>query len=124
MDLHGKCALVTGGGSGMGASVARMLGARGARVAVLDLNGDAAEATAKEIAGLAFSADVADESSVKGALEETISQIGIPHVVVSCAGVAPGRAARRGADAGGLGRGVLDPGAAAGRGRRPDAGGS
>ena len=89
MDLHGKCALVTGGGSGMGASVARMLGARGARVAVLDLNGDAAEATAKEIAGLAFSADVADESSVKGALEETISQIGIPHVVVSCAGVAP-----------------------------------
>ncbi|MHC8732063.1 SDR family NAD(P)-dependent oxidoreductase [Arenicellales bacterium IMCC56312] len=89
MDLHGKCALVTGGGSGMGASVARMLGARGARVAVLDLNGDAAEATANEIAGLAFSADVADESSVKGALEETISQIGIPRVVVSCAGVAP-----------------------------------
>ena len=50
-----------------GRLTARMLGARGARVAVLDLNGDAAEATAKEIrAGLAFSADVADESSVKG----------------------------------------------------------
>ena len=68
MDLHGKCALVTGGGSGMGASTVRMLSARGARVAVLDLSGDAAEATARDTGGLAFSADVADESSVKAAL--------------------------------------------------------
>ena len=58
-------------------------------MAVLDLSGDAAEATARDTGGLAFSADVADESSVKAALEETISQIGIPRVVVSCAGIAP-----------------------------------
>ena len=44
MDIEGKIAIVTGGGSGLGAATARALAARGARVALFDFNIDAAQA--------------------------------------------------------------------------------
>ena len=52
MDIRGQAALVTGAGSGIGADVARHLAKAGAKVAVLDINKDAAEAVAKEIGGV------------------------------------------------------------------------
>ncbi|MFJ9392316.1 3-hydroxybutyrate dehydrogenase [Nocardioides sp. NPDC101246] len=56
--LRGRRALVTGGASGIGAAVARELAARGARVVVADLAGDAAHALAEEIGGEAWVVDL------------------------------------------------------------------
>jgi len=49
MNINGQAALVTGGASGLGAQTARELARRGAKVAVLDRNGDGAKAVAAEI---------------------------------------------------------------------------
>ena len=51
MELKGRVALVTGGGSGMGRGTARRLVAEGMQVCVVDINGDAAKAVADEIGG-------------------------------------------------------------------------
>ena len=59
MDVKGQAAVVTGGGSGLGAATARALAAAGAKVAVLDLRREAAEALAREIGGIAVACDVA-----------------------------------------------------------------
>lgn len=56
--LRGRRALVTGGASGIGAAVARELAARGARVVVADVAGDAARALAEEIGGEAWVVDL------------------------------------------------------------------
>ncbi len=50
-DFDGRVALVTGGASGIGRAIARELGGRGARVAVVDLNEPAAIATAADLPG-------------------------------------------------------------------------
>lgn len=73
-DLSGRVALVTGGGSGIGAAAARMLAARGATVAILDVVDASASAVREEIeaaGGKAFSliADVGDEVQMKAAFE-------------------------------------------------------
>jgi NAD(P)-dependent dehydrogenase (short-subunit alcohol dehydrogenase family) len=61
--FSGRVALVTGGGSGVGAEVARMMAHCGARVFVVDIDGDRAKAVANEIDGVAYSIDVADPPS-------------------------------------------------------------
>jgi NAD(P)-dependent dehydrogenase (short-subunit alcohol dehydrogenase family) len=60
MDLKNKVAIVTGGGSGLGEATAIKLAEGGAKVAVLDLNGDAANAVAERIGGRAFAIDITD----------------------------------------------------------------
>src|SRR5882757_10096496 len=60
MDLKGRGALVTGGGSGIGAAVVRRLSAARAHVAVIDRNEEAARRIADEVAGLALPGDVSD----------------------------------------------------------------
>ena len=52
MNIQGQAALVTGGASGLGAQTARELAKRGAKVAVLDRNGDGAKALAADIGAL------------------------------------------------------------------------
>ena len=89
MNLENLPALVTGGGSGMGAVTARMLSGRGAHVAVLDRDIDAARRTAQQIDGLALEADVSSAQSVEAALQQIIDKWGAPRVAVSCAGIAP-----------------------------------
>ena len=89
MNLENLPALVTGGGSGMGAVTARMLFGRGARVAVLDRDVDAARKTAQQIDGLALEADVSNAQSVEAALQQIVAKWGAPRVAVSCAGIAP-----------------------------------
>lgn len=93
MDINGATALVTGGGSGLGAATARQLTARGAKVAVLDLNKEHATKVADEIGGVAVIADVSSESSVSEAMKSATESLGeAPRVVVNCAGI--GLAAR------------------------------
>lgn len=89
MDIKGLVAVVTGGGSGMGAETARHLAKAGAKVAVLDLNADAVQHVAQEIGGLAIVCDVSSEQSAKAALDEVTTKLGAPRILMNCAGIAP-----------------------------------
>jgi NAD(P)-dependent dehydrogenase (short-subunit alcohol dehydrogenase family) len=88
--LNGKCALVTGGASGIGAAICDAFAAKGARVAVVDLNIDAAQAKAKEIGGgaIALTCDVAEPASVNKAVEDILQAFGSLDILVNSAGVA------------------------------------
>jgi len=87
MKLDGAAAIVTGGGSGLGRATADALAAKGARVAVIDLNPAAAEEAAKAIGGVAVVADVADEASATAAIAKAAAAHGAARVLVNCAGI-------------------------------------
>ena len=92
MKLQGHAALVTGAGSGIGAEVARALAAAGAKVAVLDVNMDGAQAVAREIGGLAVECDVASAASAEAAVATARAAHGAARVLVNVAGILiPGR---------------------------------
>jgi NAD(P)-dependent dehydrogenase (short-subunit alcohol dehydrogenase family) len=74
--LDGQRAFVTGGGSGIGRATCRRMAAEGARVAVADVNGEAAEIVAKEIDGVAVTVDVTDATAMKAAVAHATEQIG------------------------------------------------
>ncbi|WP_329227016.1 MULTISPECIES: SDR family oxidoreductase [unclassified Streptomyces] len=81
-DFDGLSALVTGGASGIGAAVASLLLARGARVAVLDLDPEGAPEGA-----LALGADVTDDDAVRSAVDRAAEELGGLHTLVSNAGI-------------------------------------
>ena len=88
MKLDGIGALVAGGASGLGAATARELTARGARVAVVDRDGDRAAALAEELEGaVAHQADVTEEAEVEAAVAAAVEALGGLRMVVSCAGI-------------------------------------
>jgi NAD(P)-dependent dehydrogenase (short-subunit alcohol dehydrogenase family) len=87
MDLNGLSALVTGGGSGLGAATAEFLAAKGAKVAVVDRNADAARALAQKVGGIACPADVTSEAEVSAALDAAEAAHGLPRAIVQCAGI-------------------------------------
>jgi rhamnose utilization protein RhaD (predicted bifunctional aldolase and dehydrogenase)/NAD(P)-dependent dehydrogenase (short-subunit alcohol dehydrogenase family) len=87
--LARKVVAVTGGGSGIGAAVARAFAAEGAEVAVLDRNLEAAQAVAKAVKGLAVACDVTDDASVAAAFDQVAEAYGGLDVLVSNAGYAP-----------------------------------
>jgi len=91
MDVTGLPALVTGGGSGLGAETARQLAAAGARVAVLDIDGAAAAAVGGEIGGLGLACDVASAEAAEAAVAEARAAHGPARVLVNCAGIAPAK---------------------------------
>ncbi len=81
-------ALVTGAGTGIGAAIARELGARGHAVAVTDIDLDAALGVAANLEqAVALRLDVTDRSSVEAASQEAVDQLGPLEVWVSNAGV-------------------------------------
>lgn len=85
-------AIVTGGASGMGAATAKMLSSRGVKVALFDLNLEAAEKIAAEIQGLALKCDVTNAESVQNAINEAEKKQGMPaRIVINCAGIVHGR---------------------------------
>ncbi len=91
MDVKGLAAIVTGGGSGLGAETARHLAAAGAKVTALDLNGEAAEAVAKEIGGLGLACDVSSAEAGEAAVAQAREAHGPCRVLVNCAGIAPAK---------------------------------
>jgi NAD(P)-dependent dehydrogenase (short-subunit alcohol dehydrogenase family) len=98
-SVPGKVALVTGAQRGIGWETARILHSRGASVALVDLDEDAAKEAAERIAGdgrvLGIGADVTDRDAIQAAVEETVEAFGGLDVVVANAGVAPPTATMR-----------------------------
>ncbi len=87
MKISGAAAIVTGGGSGLGRATAEALAARGAKVAVADLNPAAAEEVAQAIGGVAVVCDVGDEASAIGAVAKAEAAHGAARILVNCAGI-------------------------------------
>ncbi|HET7038191.1 MAG TPA: SDR family oxidoreductase, partial [Thermomicrobiaceae bacterium] len=91
-SLHGKVALVTGAGSGLGEATARAFAGAGCAVACCDLNREAAERVAREIGAgdsdsLALACDVADAESVARAVEAVVARFGRLDIVVNDAAI-------------------------------------
>jgi NAD(P)-dependent dehydrogenase (short-subunit alcohol dehydrogenase family) len=87
MDIRGQSALVTGGGSGLGAATARMLAEAGAKVAILDVNDNAAAEVAAAVKGVAIHCDVADGPSTEAAIAKAAADQGVARILVNCAGI-------------------------------------
>lgn len=87
MQIEGQSALVTGGGSGLGEAAARALAAQGARVAVLDMDGDKARRVAAEIGGIGLAADVTDGAAMTAALDAAGQAHGVARIVLHVAGI-------------------------------------
>ena len=92
MLIRAKTFLVTGGGSGLGAAVARMLVGEGANVVIADVNADAGRGIADELGAVAafIQTDVMQEADGQAAVDLALARFGQLHGLVNCAGVAPG----------------------------------
>jgi NAD(P)-dependent dehydrogenase (short-subunit alcohol dehydrogenase family) len=90
-SLNGKVVAITGGGRGIGRATALALAREGARVAVGDLDGEAAERVADEIgpAGLGLALDVTDHAGFTAFLDEVEQRLGPLDVLVNNAGIMP-----------------------------------
>jgi NAD(P)-dependent dehydrogenase (short-subunit alcohol dehydrogenase family) len=91
LDVRGRVALITGGARGIGLDTARRLAARGARLALLDIDGAEAERAAATLPGgaLALTVDVADRAAVTDAVADVVDRLGGIDVVVAGAGIEP-----------------------------------
>lgn len=89
MKAQDKAAIVTGGGSGLGAATARRLAAEGAKVALLDVNLEQAEKVASEIGGIAIACDVSSADAAEAAIAKAAEAHGDARILVNCAGIAP-----------------------------------
>jgi len=91
MHPSGYAALVTGGGSGLGRATAAKLAALGAKVAILDINVEAAKEVAAKIGGIAIACDVADADQTAAAIAQARDRFGPARILINCAGIAPAR---------------------------------
>ncbi len=89
IGLEGKAALVTGGGTGIGAATARALAAAGMKVALVGRRTNKLEAVAAEIGdqAIVLPADVADEAAISGAIEQAVTAFGRLDTLVNNAGL-------------------------------------
>jgi 3-oxoacyl-[acyl-carrier protein] reductase len=92
MDLNGKCAVVTGGGRGIGRAICLKLGGLGADIAVVDILRPEAAATAKEVEALgrravAAACDVSSPAEVRAMFAEAVGSLGGVHILVNNAGI-------------------------------------
>jgi NAD(P)-dependent dehydrogenase (short-subunit alcohol dehydrogenase family) len=88
MRLRDKVAIVTGGARGIGAGIARCLAAEGARLALIDIDGVEAEATASQLEGeaIGLAADASDEGQAGAAVEQATRRFGGLDILVNNAG--------------------------------------
>ncbi len=88
MRLDRKIAIVTGAASGFGAEIARVFAREGAKVAVLDINGEGAAKVAREIgpSAIAIEADVTKRADIDAAVAKTLETFGRLDIVVNNAG--------------------------------------
>ncbi len=91
MELKGHAAMITGGGSGLGAETARHLAAAGMKVALMDINMEGAEKVAAETGGIAIECDVTSAESGEAAVAKMVAEIGAPRVLINAAGIAPAK---------------------------------
>jgi NAD(P)-dependent dehydrogenase (short-subunit alcohol dehydrogenase family) len=91
MNPNGHAAIVTGGASGLGAATAAHLVRAGAKVALLDINAEAAKEVAQRIGALAVHCDVTNADSGAAAIEEARARHGPARILVNCAGIGPAR---------------------------------
>ncbi len=97
-------AVVTGGASGLGEATARALAAKGAKVALFDLNEERGAQVAEDIGGILCKVDVSDEESVDAGFEKARTAHGQERVLVNCAGIGTiGKIARRDKETGEVG---------------------
>lgn len=87
MDMKGQVAVVTGGASGLGEATARAFAARGAKVAIADLNAERGEAIAKELGGFFAKVDVSSAQSAEAFFAGVEKALGTPRILVNCAGI-------------------------------------
>src|SRR3954452_9856677 len=93
--LSGKTVFITGGASGIGAETARQAAAKGARLALVDVNGDAARELAGSLANaIGITADVRDYDSLESAVQETVATYGGIDVCFANAGIEIAHTAR------------------------------
>jgi 3-oxoacyl-[acyl-carrier protein] reductase len=90
--VQDRVALVTGAAQGIGAEIARRLASDGAKVGVLDVQQDAAQTVADEIAdaggsAVALAADVTKRAQVQAAVDRLVGEFGALHILVNNAGV-------------------------------------
>jgi len=89
--LNNISAIVTGGASGMGKATAEHLAKQGAKLALLDMNYNAAKETADTLKGIAIECDVSSADSAESAIEAVNKAHGPARILVNCAGIAPGK---------------------------------
>lgn len=87
MNIQGKAALVTGGGSGLGEATARELARLGAKVAVLDVNLVNAQRVAADIGGLAIQCDITSTEAVLSAIDVASAAHGPARILMQIAGI-------------------------------------
>ncbi len=90
MKLSTTSAIITGGASGLGEATARHFAAAGAKVTILDRDGERGPAVASDIGGYFAQTDVTDEASVQAAIALAIEKTGGINAAVNCAGIAFG----------------------------------
>jgi len=88
VNVQGQTAIVTGGGSGLGAATARALAEKGAKVALFDINIDAAQKVADDIGGLAVACNVSSADDAQRAVAHVANKLGTARILVNCAGIA------------------------------------
>jgi NAD(P)-dependent dehydrogenase (short-subunit alcohol dehydrogenase family) len=87
MKIAGRAALITGGGSGLGAAVGKLLAERGAKVALLDRHEEAARKVAAVTGGLGLACDVTDPAAAEEAIALAAQAHGPARILVNCAGI-------------------------------------
>lgn len=90
MIPKGLAAIVTGGGSGLGAATAEKLASEGAKVTIFDMNEETGGAQASKIGGQFLKVNVTDPTAVAEAVKAAEAKHGIARILVSCAGIATG----------------------------------
>jgi 3-oxoacyl-[acyl-carrier protein] reductase len=87
LDLNGRNAVVTGGGSGIGLAIAERLTASGAKVTLWDRDERAGRAAATKLSGHSVVVDVSDLAAVTGAVEATLKLVPAIDILINNAGI-------------------------------------